>query len=205
MIGVSAHWITNSAAYEVRYVPQPVTRYRVAWDDEVYGTCRTQLAGYVGPVAPPAVFRFAPEALPSAQKIGDYRVDISVWKAFFLGLNGGDLQDFEYWSSPLRAQFNGTGWAKLAYLVMSGNRLNVLQEVGDWVQFETLKPGDLTRAAGMTKDTHPHLVHRFTCVKWDGAKTVHIESTGTPRGQIYFPLISKEGYGYIPSRNVVKE
>jgi hypothetical protein len=68
-----------------------------------------------------------------------------------------------------------------------------------------LKPGDLTRAAGMTRATHPELIHTFTCVKWKDGATLHIESTGTPRGVIDFPLISKEGYGWIPDRNVVKE
>jgi hypothetical protein len=191
----------------LRYVPEPQPvmqpRYRVAWDDETstYGyKCRTQQAGWPFAIsAPPAVFRY----YPAMQESGDYRVDISAWTNFFLGLNGGDMQAFEYWSDAGRAQFNGSGWPMMAYLVFSGNRLQG-ERVGEWVKFKTLRPGDLALAKGMTRATHPHYIHTFTCVKWKDGQTVHIESTGTPRGVIDFPLISKEGFGYIPWRNVIE-
>jgi hypothetical protein len=180
--------------------------WRVCWDDENPDwnyKCRTQFEGYHGPDNPPAINRFAPAALPAGQRIGDYRVNIEGWKQFFLDLNGGDYQKFEYWTHPDRAQFNSTGWPQLAYLVFSGNELRG-ERVGEWFKFETLKPGDVGRAAGMTLATHPHLIHRFTCVTWKDNETVHIPHTGTPRGDVHFPVITKEGYGFIPFRNVVR-
>jgi protocatechuate 3,4-dioxygenase beta subunit len=89
---------------------------------------------------------------------------------------------------------------------MCGNYLQGVRQ-GDWFRFETLKPGDLQRAQGMTRATHPHLIHTFTCVTWDAVNKVtkHILSTGTPRGIVDYPLITREGYAFIPWRHVVEE
>lgn len=189
-------------------------RFRFAWDDELsdYGyKCRTQAEGFVGPDNPPAVLRFARQVMPAGQDIGDYRVNLTKdpawgWQQTIIELNDGDVKDFDYLVGPSRAQFNTTGWAQMAYVGMSGNEIHVLERVGGWVKFETLKPTDWYRARSMSRETMPHLIHSFTCVTWDAATqtTKHIESTGTPRGQVFYPLVTWEGFGWIPERFVVE-
>ena len=185
-------------------VIQPPARYRVVWDDENidFGyKCRTQTAGFIGPDNPPAVMRFYPEPI---DKMGDFRVNLSTpydWKPTIIAINGGVYGDWEYLVDPKRATYNTTGWPMQAYLTMSGNELDVLEITAGWVKFRTLRQADAEAAKSMTLGKH---VHKFTCVTWKDGKTVHIESTGTPRGEVLFPLVSKEGYGYIPLRHVVK-
>jgi hypothetical protein len=183
-------------------------RYRVAWDDqtsEFGGKCRTQWPGYRGPNNPPAIFRFAPHAEPTTERVGDYRVNIEAWKDFFMQINDDTTgQEFEYWTRADKSQFNQQGWPMMQYLVFSDGELKG-QRIGNWFKFETLKPGDVARAQGMTIESHPWLIHKFTCVSFRNGQTVHIESTGTPRGVVYTPVITKEGWGFIPWRNVVAE
>lgn len=201
-----SYLLVSSKRYrQEQAVIQPTPRYRVVWDDENPDwnfKCRTQDPEWTLAIsAPPAVNRFYPVTKEGA---GDFRVNISAWENFFKQLNNDTTgQKFNYWTSPTLAQFNQTGWPMLAYLVFCGNRLQG-ERVGSWFKFETLKLGDLEKAQGMTLTTHPHLIHRFTCVKWKDGQTMHIESTGTPRGDIHYPVITKEGFGYIPWRHVVE-
>jgi len=179
----------------------------VVWDDQNSDfnfKSRTQQSDWSSADNPPAVNRYYPEM---REKGGDFRVNLAKpdWKAAIIAVNGGDEQKWKYLTTPSTAQYNGTGWPMQAYLAMSGNKLRG-EFVGDWFRFDTLKPGDVARARGMTIETHPHLVHRFTCVTFDRETrtTKRIESTGTPRGQVYYFLVTKEGYGFIPKRHVVK-
>ena len=185
--------------------------FRVVWDDEnpdLNNKCRTQSDGFVGPLAPPAVMQYYPEM---REKAGRWRCDLADphnWKQAIIDLNGGDVRKFEYLIDPSRATFNDQGWPLQQYLTMSGNLLKG-ELLGKWFKFETLKPGDLAKVKAWTIETHPQFVHRFTCVKWkrraDGTFYTHrIESTGTQHGQVYFFLVSNEGYGYIPARHVKK-
>lgn len=181
--------------------------FRLAWDDEIldYGyKCRTQSPGFVGPDNPPAVLRFYPEMRENS---GDYRVNLSIpvdWQQTIIAMNGGDARKFFYLVDPSRAQFNTTGWPKMAYLGMSGNELRG-ERIGEWFCFDTLTPADADRARNWTIQSHPQFVHRFTCVTWDAASktTRHILSTGTPRGDVFYPLTTREGYAFIPWRYVV--
>lgn len=177
-------------------------KYRIAWDDEnpdYNFKCRTQMSDWNGVASPPAVYRYYPVMKEDA---GDFRVDISAWKDFFIKLNNDiDGRKFEYWTGIERAQFNNTGWAQFAYLGMSGNRL-IGEPVGDWFRFVTLKPTDLSMAQGMTRATHPFFIHTFTCVGFKDGETVRIMSTNTDRGIIDYPLITKEGFAYIPLKHV---
>jgi hypothetical protein len=188
-------------------------RFRFAWDDELadYGyKCRTQSPGFIGPDNPPAVLRFAPSILPANQGIGDYRVNLTKdpswrWKETIIELNGGGEVGERAWGylvGPSRAQFNTTGWAQMAYVGMCGNQVNVLDRVGGWVKFETLKPSDWLRARSLREG---QLIHRFTCTSWNAETqtTVRINSTGTPRGIVWYPVVTWEGYGWIPERFVV--
>lgn len=182
--------------------------YHFAWDDEnpdYNFKCRTQMPGSTIKTAnPPAVIRYYPEM---REKSGDYRVNLEVpvdWKPFVIALNGGDEQKFGYWTGPARAQFNKTGWPQFAYVGMCGNIIRVLDMDNLWVKFETLMSTELARVQGMTRASHPEFIHTFTCVGWHDATqtTKHIWSTGTPRGEVFYPLVTKEGFAYIPRRHV---
>ena len=170
--------------------------------------CRTQYPGNtISTDNPPAVLNFySVRNEADRQRINLEKDPTWRWKETVIALNGGDVRKFDYWVGPTRAQFNDTGWARLAYVGMCGNEIKVLETVGDWVRFETLKPTDWLRARSMTRATHPHLIHSFHCVTWDPKTrtTVHIESTGTARGIVLYPLVTWEGYGWIPARNVVR-
>jgi hypothetical protein len=189
---------------EVIYPP----RFRFVWDDECIDyrfKSRTLDPDFVGPSNPPAVYRFYPQMAET----GDYRVNLEKdaswqWWDTFAILNGGDYSDAEYLAGAGRAQFNTTGWPRMAYLGMSGNEIRILARVGEWVRFETLKPTDWLRARSMTRVSHPYFIHSFTCVSWKDGRTVRIESTGTPRGIVYYPLVTWAGYAYIPARHVVR-
>jgi hypothetical protein len=180
----------------------------VVWDDQNPDwdyKCRT-LTEELATRNPPAVNRFYPMMKDRA---GDFRVNLSKpfdWKPAIIELNGGDRRKFDYLVGPARAQYNTTGWPMQAYIVMSGNKLQGEKE-GDWYRFETLKQEDLPKVSGMTIETHPQFVHRFTCVGWDPKTrtTKRIDSTGTPRGDVLYLLVTKEGVGYIPLRHVVFE
>ena len=188
-------------------LPDGLELVRVVWDDENPDwslKCRTQDPGFVGPKSPPAVNRFYPKGREDG---GDYRVNLAKpydWKNGIISLNGGGsegVRRWQYLTGPGRAQYNSTGWPRQAHLAMSGNKLRG-KFIGEWFEFETLKQNDLTRAQTMTIETHPHLVHRFTCVGWQFGKTKHIESTNTARGQVYYFLVTEEGKAYIPRRHV---
>jgi hypothetical protein len=197
----------DSASLDRKYVYRQETviipRFRLAWDDEVsdWGyKCRTQGDGWVGPDNPPAVMKY----YPAPKESGDYRVNLTKdvtwkWRDTIIALNNGDTRKFDYITGDARALYNSTGWAQQAYLAMSGNEIHVLERVGQWVKFQTLRPQDWALARRLTIGA---LVHRFTCVTWKDGKTVHIESTGTARGDVLYPLVTWEGYGWMPSRFV---
>lgn len=183
-------------------------RVRVVWDDENpdFGfKSRTQLPEWGTLESPPAVYRYFKNPIDDE---GDFRVDLASsynWKPAILALNGNDQQKFDYLVGPDRATYNHTGWPMQAYITMSGNILEGVF-LGDWFCFYTLKPRDYDIVAGWTIKDHPQYIHRFTCVTWDAQNktTKRINSTGTPRGDVFYYLVTKEGIGYIPRRHVVK-
>jgi hypothetical protein len=196
----------------IRKAQAATPRFRFAWDDELSDynyKCRTLLGGF-DTDNPPAVLRFAPSILPT-QSIGDYRVNLEKdpswrWKETIIQMNGGGEVGERAWGylvGPSRAQFNTTGWARMAYLGMCGNEVNVLERAGGWIRFETLKPTDWLRARSLQEGT---LKHRFTCVTWDRETqtTRRIFSTGTPRGVVWYPVVTWEGSAWIPSRFIVQ-
>lgn len=151
----------------------------------------------------PSVFRFSPEPIA---KPGDYRVDVSAWAGVFTGLQGEtDLDDprTRYLVADWTALFNRTGWPKLQYLTMSRNYLRG-EQAGDYLKFETLRVDQVGLAAGMTYLSHPHFIHRFDVVGWSRAYEKTYHTWTTPQGFLYWPLVTREGYGYIPIRYVRK-
>jgi hypothetical protein len=198
----------------IRKAQAATPRFRLAWDDELSDynyKCRTQMPtdDPINTDNPPAVLRFAPEILRT-QAIGDYRVNLTKdptwqWKETIIQINGGGEVGERAWGylvGPSRAQFNTTGWAQMAYLGMCGNEVNVLDRVGGWVKFETLKATDWMRARSMSEGV---LIHRFTCITFDRETqtTKRIFSTGTPRGVVWYPVVTWLGYAWIPERFVV--
>ncbi len=190
-------------------IPQPAMNlYRIVWDDENpdYGfKCRTQSGSWTGPDNPPAVMRYYPIM---REKAGEFPVDLSDpydWKPFVIRLNDNDEHKFYYWCGKERAQFNKNGWPMFQNVGMSGNTLQG-EQVGNWFRFETLKPSDLSKAWNMSRVSHSWFIHTFTCVTWDARTrtTKHIFSTGTPVGSVDYPLVTNEGFAYIPLRHVVK-
>jgi hypothetical protein len=187
---------------------QSAPRFRFAWDDEIASynfKCRTQDPDFIGPDNPPAVLRFFKERREGS----DYRVNLEKdpswrWKETIIQMNGGGEVGERAWGylvGPGRAQFNTTGWAQMAYLGMCGNEINVLETVGDWVRFQTLKPADWLRARSMTEGA---FIHRFTCVTFKDGRTIRINSTGTARGIVYYPVVTWEGSAWIKKEYVVR-
>lgn len=190
-----------------KYVPagadsQPVL-YRVRGDEELaeFGfKSRTAALDWVG-VGPqtPSVFRFYPVPRDGA---GDFRVDISSLEAFCRNnLLGGYQDKWDYWTWDQRAQFNGTGWPMLAYLTMSGNLLEGVQE-GDFLRFKTLTIASAMQ--DMRYATHPQFIHRFDIVGWHSPSKTTYHTSNTPKGFIDWPLVTKEGFAFIPMRYVRK-
>jgi hypothetical protein len=194
--------IEDSPANETASHPFP---FRFAWDDENVDynfKSRTQQEGWPKKLRfPPAVLRYYPVM---KDKAGDFRVDISAWKSFIMNLNNDTTgRKFNYWTARGRAQFNQTGWPRFMYVGMCGNYLDGAPVDEKWFRFETLKVTELERAQGMTRATHPQFIHTFTCVGFKNGQTVHVSSTGTLRGIVDYPLITKEGFAFIPLRHVV--
>lgn len=183
--------------------------FRFVWDDENPDwnyKCRTQHPEWTRPqiTAPPAVIRYYPEP---RERSGDYRVNLASpydWEPCIVALNGYDQQKFDYWTGSTLAQFNQTGWPKFAYVGMCGNYIDIIERVSGWVKFKTLKQSDLDRARSLTP-ADKTLIHGFHCVKWKDGETVRIYSTGTPRGEVWYPLVTNEGYAWIPERHVIQE
>lgn len=201
---MSEYFIVNDRKFVPVVTPNPIVSYRLAWDDQnVDYNYKSRTLGMTDPgYNAPAVMRYYPIM---REKAGDYRVVLDDnWKQTVIILNDGNERKFAYWSGPSRAQFNTNGWPNLMYVGMSGNTINVLAEIGDWYKFETLKLIDWRSARTMNIETHPQFIHRFTCVTWKNNMTVRIPSTGTQHGQVYYPLITNEGYAFIPKRHVVK-
>jgi len=202
-----SYLMVSSKRYRQELATPP--RFRLAWDDEISDydfKCRTQADGFVGPDNPPAVVPFySIMDERDRQRINMIKDPTWRWEETVIMLNDGDERKFDYWTGPSRAQFNTTGWPQLGYIGMCGNQIHVLERVGSWVRFETLKPTDWLKARSMTAVSHPQFIHHFTCTSWDAVNRVtkRIDSTGTPRGTVLYPLVTWEGAAWIPSRFVV--
>jgi hypothetical protein len=145
----------------------------------------------------PSVFRLAKQPI---EQQGDFRVDISPMRSALLALNGGDQQRLEYLFNPGTALFNNTGYPKQAYVTMSGNRVKVLQKLGEWYKIQTLMPD--SKISNMTWISHPEFVHRFDLVCWDRIDETTYHHPNTPRGIVFYYLVTVEGFAWINSRYI---
>jgi len=148
----------------------------------------------------PSVFRYFPVPREEA---GDFRVRMSPMQAVLCVLNGEtQLTDPKtaYLVSPITAIYNNTGWDRQAYITMSRNLLKGMA-VGNFLEFETLTP--FSNVTGMTYASHPFFIHKFDIVGITaGSVTYH--TWNTPRGEIYYFLVTNEGKAYIPLKYVAR-
>lgn len=153
----------------------------------------------------PAVYGYSPEP---AVKPNDYRVNEEPLRSAYVALNNydgqGQVRCENYLWKDNTALYNKKGFPERELLTMSGN---LLEEIGwetwngqRYLKFHTLKPAD--NVSGMTYETHPWFVHRFTLVYWDALQEVTRYKFNTPRGLIYYYLTSLDGFGYMPERYV---
>lgn len=194
--------------------PEPVTqpRYVVRGDEELeeyHYQSRTSPANMAWKYqCTPSVFRYFKEPI---EKQGDFRTDISPLLSAYCALNGEDDKEdpnTRYLFNPGTGIFNTAGYPQQAYITMSGNELRG-EVVGDWFRFETLTPrmsptyiDEEHEVQWMTYATHPHFVHRFDLVCWSATTQTTRHHPNTPRGILYFYLMSNEGFAWIPARYV---
>jgi len=181
--------------------PVPVPIMVVRGDEELAEykfRSRTSLDnGWTAGPWTPSVFRY--DKSPVKPK-SDYRVDITPMKEAIRKLNAYNEKALDYLFSPTTAIYNKTGDPKQAYITMSGNKLQVVEIVGNYLKFKTLIPS--SNVAGMTAESHPQFVHTFDLVGWVKNditrqwQTLH--KPNTPQGIIHYFLVTKEGYAYIP-------
>jgi hypothetical protein len=150
----------------------------------------------VGPWTP-SVFRFEKTPrLPAS----DYRVNVTPLNEAIRKLNLYQEKKINYLYSPETGMFNGTGFPKQQYLVMSGCVLEQTAIEGNYLKFRTLQPtSDVTF---MTSETHPQFIHTWDLVGWkknlDTGKWETLHKPMTPQGIIKHFCVTIEGCGYIP-------
>lgn len=189
----------------------PALLYQVAGDEHVSDwnywsrTLDPEFIATHGMRLAPAVYGYSPEPVPSPS---DYHVDEEPLRSAYLQINNydgdGQRRCENYLWKDDTAIYNGKGFPGRELITMSGNRLQGLEWVPvngrRYLKFKTLRPTD--DVAGMTFESHPHFVHKFILVKWDEATGRTAYTDITPRGRIYFYLVSRDGEAYMPERYV---
>lgn len=184
-------------------VLQPATKFIIKGDEELLEwnfESRTSPRNETATInfkCTPSVFRFYKEPREGQ---GDFRVNITPMRPALLALNGGDERKLGYLFDPGTALFNSTGYPKQAYVTMSRNVVKVIGRHGDWRKIATLTP--TANVSHMTYTSHPEYVHRFDLVCWDRLSETTYHHHNTPRGTIYYYLVTNEGAAWIHSRYV---
>jgi hypothetical protein len=158
----------------------------------------------------PAVYGYSPEPV---QRPNDYRVDETPLRLSYYALNSydtsgawdglGQARCDNFLFKDDTALYNGKGFPGRELLTMSQN---ILQEI-EWVtergyrylKFKTLRLDN--SVGGMSYATHPQFVHRFNLVQWGGERTEYVPKVSRG-GYLYYYLISRDGYGYMPERYI---
>lgn len=147
----------------------------------------------------PSVFRFYKQPI---EQQGDFRVDITPMRHALLWVNGGDERKLDYLFNPGTCLFNDKGYPMQMYGTMSGNEVLIDRRQGDWLRITTLTPDDYRAARTMTHETFPWLVHKFDLVCWDRIDKKTYHHSNTPRGTVYYYIVTNEGFAWIHSRYV---
>ena len=152
----------------------------------------------------PCVFRFSykPEAEPT-----QYRVNMSELEQQHIRTNNydgdGQKRCENYLFAGGTCYFNGDTYPNMLYGFQANNIIRGLEwtvfEGSRYLKFLTVKPTD--NVSHMTYETHPWLVHRWDLISGRDKETTR-HTNITPRGLVYNFLVSKEGYGFIPEKNV---
>lgn len=153
----------------------------------------------------PAVYGYAWEPVPSPD---NYRVNEEPLRIAYITLNNYDGDGYRrcvnYLFNDHSALYNGKGFPYRELLTMSGNLLEEIEWIqynsAQYLKFRTLKPTD--DVSGMTLESHPQFVHAFRLVYWDKAQKKTKYTITTPRGRIFFYLVSPDGFGIIPGAHV---
>lgn len=164
----------------------------------------------------PAVYGYSPTMQPTPN---DFHTDESWLEQAYYALNDYDMngvrdglgvdrcRNFLFKNDTALYNDNaGPGFPRRELLTMSGN---VLQEIAwerddknRWyLKFKTLRLGN--SVAGMTHVTHPQYVHRFTIVQFRDGQTITNPKVNR-NGYLYYYLVSKDGFAYMPERYVRK-
>lgn len=144
---------------------------------------RTSLKDWVNPK-----MQQAPEVFPlfvdATDKHGTHRTNLSTWESFCRSLNP-TTRKWNYYTGAHAGLFNNTSWPNQESLTMGGNVVRVIEESKGFARIETLVLEN--GHAGATYKTHPWLIHKFTVITNDG------RVLNPPVGDIYFPVVLKEG------------
>ena len=195
------------------------TQYvRVVYDNESPDWNYQSRTLQIGLGQAPAVYGYSPVPV---EKPNDYRCDEINWEQEYFELNDFDIRGVRdglghdrcvnFLFKADTALYNKKGFYSdngRELLTMSGNKLQVL----DWeivngiryVKFLTLKENDTV--SNLTHENSPHLVHRFEIVFADKKPDNSYITKTVPKinrnGYLYYYLVSKQGYGYMPERFV---
>ncbi|MBN2119203.1 MAG: hypothetical protein JW730_21715 [Anaerolineales bacterium] len=138
----------------------------------------------------------APEVVPllvsPKEGTGTHRTTVDgAWETYIDALNDNDKSKLKYLKSPITALFNRAGFPQLESLTMGGNIITLNEIQGTWGRVNTLEPGGPPSVKDVNWITRPDLVHKFVVVTWKrSTKTTAL--TRPPKGDIYWPLVTKQ-------------
>lgn len=137
-----------------------------------------------------------PEVVPllvaPKESSGTHRTTVNgAWETYIDALNDHDQSKLKYLKSPITALFNGAGFPQLESLTMGGNIVTLDEIQGTWGRINTLDPGSPPSAVEVNYFTRPDLVHKFVVVGWKRSTKTTI-LTKPPKGDIYWPLVTKQ-------------
>jgi hypothetical protein len=197
--------------------PSPAGLYRVVYDNEssdwnyISRTRDPEFIAKWGLSQAPAVYGYSPE---SDGQPNDYHVDENTFKDAYYELNDFNIDGVRdgmgfdrcenFLFTTATALYNNGGFPRRELLTMSGNVLQGIEwaddpRAGRCLKFKTLRPGD--NVAGTTYETHPKYVHRFMIVQYRDGATLTVPKINR-NGYLNYYLVSWNGYGFMPERNV---
>jgi len=149
---------------------------------------RTASAKWIGlPQTPEVVPLFAaPKAGSGTQRT----VINEGWEYYMDALNGFDKSKLVYLKGIKTGLFNGAGFPNLESLTMGGNVVSIVEIQNGFGRVGTMEYSRVGSADTTNYTTRPDLVHKFVVVVWS-RKTKSTYWVNTPKGSVYWPLVSK--------------
>jgi hypothetical protein len=116
---------------------------------------------------------------------------IGGWEILIDSLNNNDPIKLRYLKAPHSGLFNISGFPQLESLTMGGNVILLDEIRGEWGRVHTLDYNNPPTFAEVNYVTRPDLIHKFVVVGWrKSSQTTFI--LNPPKGDLYWPLVSKE-------------